>query len=44
MKFGALRGSSASAKSDADEYFNITINDTFKMQQTFPNKHNSRQV
>ena len=37
MKFGALRGSSTSAKSDADEYFNITINYTFKMQQSpFP--------
>ena len=44
MKFGALRGSSTSAKSDADEYFNITINYTFKMQQIFPNKHNSCQV
>ena len=44
MKFGALRGSSTSAKCDADEYFNITINYTFKMQQTFPNKHNSCQV
>ena len=44
LDFRTLRGQSISGKSDADPHFKIMNNHTFKMQQTFPNKHKSLRI